>query len=580
MTTDYFDKVRACWIGKNIGGTLGGPYEGWASKLNITFFKDFEEGQPLPNDDLDLQLLNLHAIEQHGIYLTVNEMAEEWKEHVFFPYDEYGYAALNLRRGMKPPFSGLFNNPFRNCMGSPIRSELWAAIAAGKPQLAAYYAYQDASVDHPGGEGIYGEVFFAVLECLAYVKNEVSEIINEALKYIPKDCKTAKALNDTIEWFNSGVSYEDIRDKILSKYQNDNFTDAPQNIAFTVVGLLYGNNFEDVLLKAVNMGYDTDCTAATVASIYGILHGTKGIPEKWSRPVGEGIVISPEVKGLDYPTTIDELTERTVAVHKLLENETGEDWFNPCSMGIDWQCFPISGTSSKNADVLVFVRGKNGNLVIPGEQKMLQVRILNRSKTDWRISAKLKNCDEVYSDIMIKAGDNSDLYFALPTDNIRMQTVVNTLLIKRIHDFSVWAEYETKFALPCASKWSINGETRFFENGSVIIPNTGNHILETTLSVSSTRTIQLVGACCEPYKMFVDDRLLINCEDYKPCMPAFHRESGSRVSITELSKGLHKIRIELITKTPNTDFTLLPVAPKNISEPGPNYYHIDCQIGI
>ena len=138
-------------------------------------------------------------------------------------------------------------------MGSPIRSELWAAIAAGKPKLAAYYAFQDATVDHAGGEGVYGEVFFTVLECLAYENSNILEIINEALSYIPKDCKTASVLTDTLNWHKSGISYDDIRDKILEKYGNENFTDAPQNIAFTVVGLLYGENFEDVLLKAVNM---------------------------------------------------------------------------------------------------------------------------------------------------------------------------------------------------------------------------------------------------------------------------------------------------------------------------------------
>lgn len=24
---EYLDKVYACWVGKNIGGTMGGPYE-------------------------------------------------------------------------------------------------------------------------------------------------------------------------------------------------------------------------------------------------------------------------------------------------------------------------------------------------------------------------------------------------------------------------------------------------------------------------------------------------------------------------------------------------------------------------
>ena len=50
---EYKDKVRACWIGKNIGGTIGGPYEGVREKLNITGFST-KPGEALPNDDLDL----------------------------------------------------------------------------------------------------------------------------------------------------------------------------------------------------------------------------------------------------------------------------------------------------------------------------------------------------------------------------------------------------------------------------------------------------------------------------------------------------------------------------------------------
>ena len=31
----YRDKLYACWLGKNIGGTLGAPYEGTESTLDI-----------------------------------------------------------------------------------------------------------------------------------------------------------------------------------------------------------------------------------------------------------------------------------------------------------------------------------------------------------------------------------------------------------------------------------------------------------------------------------------------------------------------------------------------------------------
>ena len=52
----YKDQVRACWIGKNIGGTMGGPFECRKEILDVTGFTS-APGEPLPNDDLDLQLL-------------------------------------------------------------------------------------------------------------------------------------------------------------------------------------------------------------------------------------------------------------------------------------------------------------------------------------------------------------------------------------------------------------------------------------------------------------------------------------------------------------------------------------------
>ena len=35
---EYKDKVNACWIGKNIGGTMGTPYEGKREYLDIKGF--------------------------------------------------------------------------------------------------------------------------------------------------------------------------------------------------------------------------------------------------------------------------------------------------------------------------------------------------------------------------------------------------------------------------------------------------------------------------------------------------------------------------------------------------------------
>ena len=59
------DKIYACWMGKNIGGTLGGPYEGCRELNDVKGFVT-KPGVVLPNDDLDLQLIWLKAMEEQG----------------------------------------------------------------------------------------------------------------------------------------------------------------------------------------------------------------------------------------------------------------------------------------------------------------------------------------------------------------------------------------------------------------------------------------------------------------------------------------------------------------------------------
>ena len=79
---EYKDKVYACWVGKNIGGTMGTPYEGRREAQNITGFVT-EPNVILPNDDLDLQLVWLHAVESVGPYgLDSKKLGEFWLSYI------------------------------------------------------------------------------------------------------------------------------------------------------------------------------------------------------------------------------------------------------------------------------------------------------------------------------------------------------------------------------------------------------------------------------------------------------------------------------------------------------------------
>ena len=89
--SEFRDKVYACWMGKNIGGTLGEKWECKKHTLALTFY-DPMPGKASPNDDLDLQLVWLKMLEEKGIDPSVRTFAEYWERYLCrYPWNEYGF---------------------------------------------------------------------------------------------------------------------------------------------------------------------------------------------------------------------------------------------------------------------------------------------------------------------------------------------------------------------------------------------------------------------------------------------------------------------------------------------------------
>jgi ADP-ribosylglycohydrolase len=429
---EYRDKVLGCWIGKNIGGTLGAPFE-WRRQINnVKFYTQNLEGQALPNDDLDVQLLWLIALEEQGIALDTHMLSEYWRLYVTPHWGEYGTAKVNLRAGLMPPLSGSVNNVYKDSCGAFIRSEIWACIAPGNPVVAAQYALQDAIIDHGGGEGTYAEVFCAALESAAFIERDIFKIIDIGLSYIPSDSGVAKAVKHVIECYKSGKSWQETRNEILTLYRgrpvpflpdaichDDEVRgfgdgplgwDAPSNIAIVIIGLLYGEgDFGNSMCTAVNCGEDTDCTAATVGAIYGILNGSKSIPEEWIKPIGRSIKTAclnlGELGwyGNQLPQTVDELTQRTEKIAmkvadahdrsvriSLTESTDLQNVKLKDLLGTDFESVfkaYVTGTVFRSGFFEVHVDYNDSPTLIDGKKKIL-ITVKNRYKVQENINYK------------------------------------------------------------------------------------------------------------------------------------------------------------------------------------------------
>ena len=210
------DKIYACWTGKNIGGTLGAPTEGARRMLNLTGFST-AKGEVLPNDDLDLQLVWLMAVEERGPENINSEtLGEYWLSFIDPYWNEYGYCKTNMKDGFFPPLSGdLDNDDWRHSNGAWIRTEVWACLYPGRPDKACEMAFEDSSVDHGYGEGTMASIFVAAMESAAFVISDINTLLKIGLSKIPENSRIAQAVHVAMDAYAQGLTWQEARERVF-----------------------------------------------------------------------------------------------------------------------------------------------------------------------------------------------------------------------------------------------------------------------------------------------------------------------------------------------------------------------------
>lgn len=346
----YKDKLLACFTGKNIGGTVGFPFE-FIRQTNVIDGYDKSLSFPMPNDDLDLQLLWLIALEEKGCNLSSSILEEYWQRYLTPHWAEYGVSKVNMRTGVQAPMSGTVNNSqYKHSNGAWIRSEIWACLCPGAPEWAANLAVEDAILDHGNGEGVWGEVFCAAMQSIAFIQPDTELLVEQAMAFIPQESGLYAAVADALDCYRQGLSLEEARDRMLSLHRGqygkgcsvedlakgfDNGPigyDCPLNVAIVVLGLLYGEgNFDKMIKSTIFFGEDTDCTVGTAAATFGLMHGTAAIDPKWSEPIGDKITVGTlnlgelGTYGDVLPQTVPELIERIYRQHRIFSIQNGRD---------------------------------------------------------------------------------------------------------------------------------------------------------------------------------------------------------------------------------------------------------------
>lgn len=339
---DLRDRVRAAWLGRCAGCTLGKPVEGWTREdirryLELAGEYPIQDYlprlEPMPegfemhhswrdavrgnvrfmarDDDIDYTILGLNILETYGLGFEPEDVAEQWMSHLPFlaTYTAERAAYRNLVYRLRPPDTAGYRNPYREWIGAQIRADIWGYVSPGDPARAASLAFKDASLSHTAN-GIYGEMWASALIATCFVARDMRTALEAALALIPPRSRLAEALRHVISLHDLGIEWEAARCELEKSYGHYSWVHTINNAAVVTAALLWGDgDYTRTIGLAVQGGWDTDCNGATVGSAFGAMHGTEALAGHWVRPLND--LVRSMVTGFDG-SRLSDLAERTL----------------------------------------------------------------------------------------------------------------------------------------------------------------------------------------------------------------------------------------------------------------------------
>jgi hypothetical protein len=303
------DKIKGGWAGQTIGVVYGAPvefkYQGSIipETQNIPwregYVKYWWDKKPGLFDDIYTDLNFVAAFEKHGLNVSMDTIANHWAGTAYHLAHANQASRYNILNGIMPPQSGFWkNNPHADDLDFQIEADFIGLMAPGMVNSATEVANRVGHIMN-SGDGWYGGVYVSALYSLAFVSENTSEIVEQAIKTIPEGTKFNSCITDVIKWHKQYPNdWQATWFELQKKWNNDvgcpkgcflSFNiDAKINSAYVTIGLLYGKgDFSKSIDIAARCGQDADCNPATVGGVLGVMLGYSKIPAFWLKPLQE-----------------------------------------------------------------------------------------------------------------------------------------------------------------------------------------------------------------------------------------------------------------------------------------------------
>jgi ADP-ribosylglycohydrolase len=284
---DLEEKILAGWLGQLAGGAFGTAIEGYHNEQIAAVYGEIDDYITTPetvNDDVTYELVFLDVFERCGRALTSVDIGLEWVRQIPFGWSAEWIALHNLADGILPPESGRTRNPYNEWIGGQMRGMICGMLAPGWPLEAARLAHIDAVVSH-AANGVYGEMYAAVLTSLAFLHSDPRQLVEAALRFLPQKSQYVHIARECLETLNREQDPKRAWRVLDQRFQQYNWIHAYPNLAADLMALWHcGGDLTAAFRLLAQAGLDVDCNAGLVGNLLGVMHG---VPERWSAPLGD-----------------------------------------------------------------------------------------------------------------------------------------------------------------------------------------------------------------------------------------------------------------------------------------------------
>ena len=299
------DRACASLVGHAIGDSFGDIARSPDYHLQYGITMDFSDKPAPGTDDTEFALLTAQTLIKTKGNLTDADVLESWKTYVLpLPELKRGgaserEAAANIRRGVLPPLSGIYNSHYMSD-GAAMHVTPIGIVCAGDPDRAIYLADINSRISH-SRDGLWSAQAVAASIAVAMAGASADEIYQTAINYTPKDSwirfTLTKALSIIDEKKTLEDSWKPLHDALWTEYKSV----APEAVASALaIFKLTNGDFKRGIIYSGNFGRDADTISAIVGAISGAMNGMKSIPQAWVNKVRitTGVCL-PFTKGMD-----------------------------------------------------------------------------------------------------------------------------------------------------------------------------------------------------------------------------------------------------------------------------------------